>query len=83
VLRYQAGTLLNPEFPKGTRKFAYDIWGDAVNIAARIENACEVGKIYISDDTYQHVQGHYDCTLKTAIELKNIGKMNLWAMEAN
>lgn len=67
----------------GTRKFAYDIWGDAVNIAARIESACEVGKIYISDDTYQHVQGHYDCTLKTAIELKNIGKMNLWAMEAN
>jgi class 3 adenylate cyclase len=67
----------------GTRKFAYDIWGDAVNIAARIENACEVGKIYISDDTYQHVQGRYDCTLKTAIELKNIGKMNLWAMEAS
>jgi class 3 adenylate cyclase len=41
----------------GKRKFAYDVWGDTVNIASRVEKACEPGRVNISAFTYEQVKG--------------------------
>ena len=45
----------------GTRKFAYDIWGDAVNVASRMESMSEPGKINVSKSTYLLIRDTYDC----------------------
>ena len=62
----------------GSSKFAYDIWGDTVNTAARIEQNSEVGKINISDTTYELVKDRYTCTYRGEIEAKNKGKLNMY-----
>jgi len=62
----------------GKKKFAYDIWGDAVNIASRMESSGEIGKINISEDTYQIIKNQYACTFRGAIEAKNKGKINMY-----
>lgn len=46
----------------GTKKFAYDIWGDTVNFASRMETMSETGRVKISESTYQLVKDHFDCT---------------------
>jgi len=65
----------------GVKKFAYDIWGDAVNIAARMEQSCEVGKINISETTYELVKEYYKCTYRGEIDAKNKGKMKMYYVE--
>lgn len=61
----------------GSKKFAYDIWGDTVNIAARMESNSEVGRINISENTYQLVKTYYDCECRGEIEVKNRGKLRM------
>lgn len=46
----------------GVKKFAYDIWGDTVNVASRMETNGEAGKINISETTYQLVKHDFSCT---------------------
>ena len=53
----------------------FDIWGDAVNIAARLESASEANKVQISDETRQFIEKGADITDRGFIELKNKGKM--------
>ena len=65
----------------GTKKFAYDIWGDTVNIASRMESNSEPGKINISDNTYQLVKDQYECTYRGEIEAKNKGKMKMYFVD--
>ena len=62
----------------GTKKFAYDIWGDAVNVASRMETASEPGRINISDNTYHLVKDFFDCEYRGKIEVKNRGLMNMY-----
>ncbi|MBT8218917.1 MAG: tetratricopeptide repeat protein [Bacteroidia bacterium] len=62
----------------GLRKFAYDIWGDAVNTASRMESSGEQGKINISDDTYQLVKDQFQCSYRGEIEAKNKGKIGMY-----
>ena len=62
----------------GLRKFSYDIWGDTVNIAARMEQNCEEGKINISDSTYQLVKEKYACEYRGKIEAKNKGGIDMY-----
>jgi adenylate cyclase len=45
----------------GKTKFAYDVWGDAVNTASRMESNGSIGKINISDSTYSRVKDFFDC----------------------
>lgn len=62
----------------GTKKFAYDIWGDAVNIASRMESNSEPGKINISENTYSIIKDTYDCEFRGKLEVKNRSDMNMY-----
>lgn len=62
----------------GSKKFAYDIWGDAVNIASRMESGSEAGRINISEYTYELVKDQFDCEYRGKIEVKNRGKLNMY-----
>lgn len=65
----------------GTRKFAYDIWGDTVNIAARMESKCEPGRINISETTYRQVQYRFDCHYRGKLHAKNKGEIDMYYVE--
>jgi len=62
----------------GTTKFAYDIWGDAVNIASRLESKSEPGQVNISRDTYELIKDDFDCEYRGEIEIKNRGKIDMY-----
>jgi len=66
----------------GIKKFAYDIWGDAVNIASRLESNSESGKINISQSTYELIKDTYDCTYRGEIEVKNRGSLKMYFVNA-
>ena len=65
----------------GTQKFAYDIWGDTVNTASRMESGCEIGKINISETTYQLVKDQFDCSYRGEIEIKHGNKLGMYFVE--
>jgi adenylate cyclase len=65
----------------GSNKFTYDIWGATVNIASRMESAGEPGKVNISGITYQLVKDKYRCVRRGNIEVKNMGKMEMYFAE--
>ena len=62
----------------GTKKFAYDIWGDTVNVASRMESKSETGKINISENTYELIKDDFDCEYRGEIEAKNRGIENVF-----
>jgi len=62
----------------GIKKFIYDIWGDAVNVASRMESASEIGKINVSEETYRLISEYYDCEARGSIPVKNHGEMNMY-----
>ncbi len=66
----------------GSLKFQFDIWGDAVNIAARMEQYGEAGKVNISESTYQLVKDRFACTPRGKIAAKNKGELDMYFVEA-
>jgi len=62
----------------GTKKFVYDIWGDTVNIASRMESNSHPGKINISNNTYQLIKDDFDCEFRGKFEVKNKGVMKMY-----
>lgn len=65
----------------GVIKFAYDIWGDTVNTAARMEEHGKAGKINISQTTFELVKDKFQCTYRGEIEAKNKGMMKMYFVE--
>jgi len=65
----------------GSKKFAFDIWGDTVNIAARIEQASEGGKINISGEVYNIIKGDFPCHYRGKIAAKNKGEIDMYFVE--
>ena len=66
----------------GINKFAYDIWRDTVNIASRMEQAGESGKINLSESTYQLIQDKYDCLYRGEIDDKHKRKLKMYFLNA-
>ena len=66
----------------GTRKFIYDVWGDTVNIASRMESGGEVNKINISSTTHAAVCDDFRCTYRGEVEVKHAGKVEMYFVEA-
>ena len=66
----------------GVKKFQYDIWGDTVNTASRMESSGEVGKVNISGATYQLVKDEFDCIHRGKIDAKNKGQIDMYFVEA-
>ncbi len=65
----------------GIRKFAYDIWGDTVNIASRMESGCEPGKINISGTTHEQVKDKFNCTYRGKVDAKNKGEIDMYYVQ--
>jgi adenylate cyclase len=62
----------------GVNKFAYDIWGDTVNIAARMEANSLEGQVNISEDTYKRVKYHFECEYRGKVQAKNKGAVDMY-----
>lgn len=62
----------------GAKKFAYDIWGDTVNIAARMEEACEPGRVNVSEDAYWLAKYEFEWKHRGKIAAKNKGMMDMY-----
>ena len=65
----------------GVKKFAYDIWGDTVNTAARMEQHSEAGKVNISQTTYELVNNNFACTHRGKLQAKNKGDLDMYFVE--
>jgi class 3 adenylate cyclase len=65
----------------GSNKFTYDIWGATVNTASRMESAGEPGKVNISGITYQLAKDKFKCVRRGKIEVKNMGKMEMYFVD--
>ena len=62
----------------GIHKFAYDIWGDTVNVASRMETLSYPGRINISENTHELVKDVFICKYRGEIEVKNRGMMKMY-----
>lgn len=62
----------------GSNKFSYDIWGDTVNTASRLESTGVPGKIQISQKFYEYIKDDYECEYRGQTEIKGKGSMNLY-----
>src|SRR5436309_14105247 len=62
----------------GTKRFLYDLWGDAVNTASRMESHSEPGEIQIARPTYELLKGEFECKPRGTILVKGKGLMEKW-----
>ena len=62
----------------GQTKFQYDIWGDTVNVASRMETNCEPNKINVSENVYDLIKSKQDFAFRGEIDVKNRGKMKMY-----
>lgn len=67
----------------GKDKFSYDIWGDTVNIASRAESLSEVGKINITEATYQSIKDDFEFEDRGEVQIKNRSAMNMYFFKKN
>jgi adenylate cyclase len=65
----------------GKNKFAYDIWGDAVNLAARLEEQGEAGRVNISATTYEAIKHRFACIHRGILEVHNKGAVEMYFVE--
>ena len=66
----------------GKKKTTFDIWGDNVNLAARMEGLGVPGRINISQSTYNLIKDKFICTYRGEVEAKNLGKVCMYLVES-
>ena len=66
----------------GTTKFHYDLWGDMVNTASRMESHGRPGKIQIARPTYELIQDEFQCEPQGTVDVKGKGEMDVWFITA-
>ena len=62
----------------GKTRTVYDVWGDSVNTASRLESACEPGKVNISKDTYDVIKDYFECEYRGKIPAKHKGEIDMY-----
>ncbi|HKQ06489.1 MAG TPA: adenylate/guanylate cyclase domain-containing protein [Blastocatellia bacterium] len=62
----------------GQQKFAYDVWGDTVNTASRLESSGVAGRVNISKATYERVKEFFDCEYRGAVAAKHKGEIEMY-----
>jgi adenylate cyclase len=62
----------------GSRRFFYDVWGDAVNVASRMESTDSVGRIQVPEDVYQRLRSDFVLQERGAVDVKGKGLMRTW-----
>jgi class 3 adenylate cyclase len=65
----------------GKNKFAYDIWGDTVNLASRMESSCDPGKVNISGTMYELIKNEFRCSYRGKIMAKNKGEAEMYFVD--
>lgn len=65
----------------GRKKFAYDIWGDTVNLASRMESSGEVGRVNISENTYHYIKHLFVCHHRGKVFAKGKGDIDMYYVE--
>ena len=65
----------------GKIKFAYDTWGDSVNVAKRMESADEIGSVNISSDTYEYIKDYFICRHRGPVEIKNHKNVDMYFVD--
>jgi class 3 adenylate cyclase/CheY-like chemotaxis protein len=65
----------------GRKKFAYDIWSETVNAAARMENLGDINRVNISETTFQYIQDYFECENRGKVNAKNVGEMNMYIVK--
>lgn len=66
----------------GKKRFAYDIWGDTVNIASRMEQSGQTGMVNISGTTYELIREYFICDYRGKVETKNMGKIEMYFVKS-
>jgi guanylate cyclase len=66
----------------GSKRFLYDLWGDAVNTASRMESNGTPGQIQITRATYELVKDAFVCEERGTIQVKGKGEMETWYLLA-
>lgn len=62
----------------GMKKFIYDLWGDTVNTASRMESHSEAGAIQITSELYELVKDDFDCSARGVVHIKGKGEMSTY-----
>jgi len=62
----------------GIKKYIYDVFGDTINTASRMESNSQPMRINISESTYQHVKANFDCEYRGSLDVKGKGKLNMY-----
>lgn len=62
----------------GRRKFFYDVWGDAVNTASRMESTCEEGRIQVAPEMHALLKDRFELDSRGAIDVRGKGRMTTW-----
>jgi adenylate cyclase len=65
----------------GQQRTIYDVWGDTVNVASRMESLGEPGRIQVTPQVAERLQGAFDLTPRGEIEVKGRGLMTTWWLE--
>jgi guanylate cyclase len=67
----------------GSAKFSYDLWGDTVNMASRMEETCYPDAIQVTQDTQEILRGKYQFTERLGVEVKGKGIINTFILQKN
>jgi adenylate cyclase len=66
----------------GVKKFAYDIWGDTVNTAARMQESCEPGFINVTEQVYNEIRYTFNCRYRGQFPAKNKGNIEMYYVDS-